>query len=69
MKDIMTFKTASELRESTIESLNEELKKAEKELFTVKMNLEMNSSKQTHLVKELRRYVAKVKTIFNERVS
>jgi len=69
MKDIMKLKTAQELREDNVDSLNEELKKANKELFTVKMNLLHNSSKQTHLVKNLRRYIARIKTTLNEKVS
>lgn len=69
MKDIMKLRSTTELREENIDALNEELKKAEKELFTVKMNLVENSSKQTHLMKGLRRYIARIKTLLNEKVS
>lgn len=65
----MELKTTAKLREETTEALKEELNKSQKELFTVKMNLELNSSKQSHKSKELRRYVARIKTLLNERVS
>lgn len=69
MKDIMKLKSTDELRADSNEALSQELKKAEKELFRVNMNLAENSSKQTHLVKDLRRYIAKIKTLLNEKVS
>lgn len=45
------------------EELITELKTAQKKLYVSKMKLELNELKQTHLIKFLRRYIARLKTI------
>ena len=42
-----------------------ELREVEKKLFVLKMKLELNELKQTHLIKFLRRYIARLKTLAN----
>ncbi len=40
-----------------------ELREVEKKLYGLKMKLELNELKQTHLIKFLRRYISRLKTI------
>lgn len=66
MKDLSKLKKAEDLRNLKAEDLQKELDEASKDLYTVKMSLELNSERQTHKVKALRRYVATIKTIATE---
>jgi len=66
MKDLTKLKTTEDLRNLKVEDLQKELDEASKDLYTVKMSLELNTERQTHKVKVLRRYVAKIKTIATE---
>jgi ribosomal protein L29 len=43
--------------------LKKEYNEAQKKLFTLKMKLELNELKQTHLIKFLRKYLAAINTI------
>ncbi|MDD5212883.1 MAG: 50S ribosomal protein L29 [Candidatus Gracilibacteria bacterium] len=64
LKDLK-LKSLEDLRKMKSEDLGKELKDAQKKLFSFEMKLSLNEFKQTHLVKFLRRYVARVKTISN----
>lgn len=64
LKDLK-LKSLEDLRKMKSEDLIKELKEAQKKLFSFEMKLSLNEFKQTHLVKFLRRYVARVKTISN----
>jgi len=64
LKDLK-LKSLEDLRKMKSEDLGKELKDAQKKLFSFEMKLALNEFKQTHLVKFLRRYVARVKTISN----
>ncbi len=57
------MKTSDALKKLSAEKLTEEIKASEKELFTLKMKLQLGELKQPHLVKYLRRYIASMKTL------
>lgn len=59
------MKTSDALSKMTVDKLREESKTAEKNLYVLKMKLSMWELKQTHLVKTLKRYIAKVRTYIN----
>ena len=67
MKEIkdLKMKSSDALKKLSADKLTEEVKGAEKLLFTLKMKLAVGELKQTHLVKALRRYIASVKTLLN----
>lgn len=67
MKEIkdLKMKSSEALNKLSADKLTEEVKGAEKLLFTLKMKLAVGELKQTHLVKALRRYIASVKTLLN----
>lgn len=62
LKDLK-LKDLKKLSELSNEDLKKELEDSAKKLFTLKMKLETEELKQTHLVKHLRRYIAKLRTI------
>lgn len=62
LKDLKLMET-SKLNELDEPKLTEELKNSEKKLFTLKMKLSLGEVKQTHLIKFLRKYIAKIRTI------
>jgi len=62
MKDLK-LKTSKELNSLNEDLLKKELIEAKKQLFNLKMKLELNELKQTHLIKFLRRYIATIKTV------
>lgn len=67
MKELKDLKL---LDSDKLNSLNEvdlkkELNISEKKYFTVKMKKELSEVKQTHTIKFLRRYIAKIKTLAN----
>lgn len=59
------MKSSDAVKKLSAEKLIEEIKGAEKMLYTLKMKLAVGEVKQTHLVKALRRYVASLKTLAN----
>ena len=65
MKEIkdLKIKDTSNLSELTDAKLRTEIKDSEKKLFTLRMKKELWELKQTHLVKFLKRYIARLKTI------
>ncbi len=67
MKEIkdLKMKSSDALKKLTAEKLKEEIKTAEKMLFTMRMKLTVGELKQTHLMKAMRRYVASLKTLLN----
>jgi len=58
---------AKELREKTIEELGEELLRMRKEEFSLRMQYASGQLGQTHMVKEVRRDIARVKTLIKEK--
>ena len=65
MKELKDLKLLeiSKLREMSSEELAIEDRRVSKDLFVLTMKLKVGELKQTHLVKALRRYVAKVNTV------
>ena len=69
MKEIkdLKLKKLADLREMEEKALKRELNDSSKNLFVLKMKGHLGEQKQTHVVKVLRRYVAQIKTIANEK--
>ncbi len=71
MKEIkdLKMKSADALSKLSADKLTGEVKGAEKVLYTLRMKLAMGEQKQTHLVKAMRRYIASLKTLLNQKKS
>ena len=59
---------AAELREKTVEELNAELLSILEEQFRLRMQASSGQRLKTHLFKQIRRDVARVKTILKEKI-
>ncbi|KES17360.1 50S ribosomal protein L29 [Gilliamella apicola] len=58
---------AKELREKSVEELNTELLNLLREQFNLRMQLAGGQLKQTHMLKQVRRNIARVKTLLTEK--
>jgi large subunit ribosomal protein L29 len=58
---------ASELENKSVEELNNELKDKLREQFNLRMQKGTGQLAQPHLVKQVRRDIARVKTILNQK--
>jgi len=58
---------ASELREKSVEELNGELLNQMKEQFKLRMQAATGQLGQTHLLKQARRDVARIKTVLKQK--
>ncbi|CAI0897832.1 50S ribosomal protein L29 [Serratia entomophila] len=58
---------AQELREKSVEELNTELLNLLREQFNLRMQTASGQLQQTHLLKQVRRDVARVKTLLTEK--
>ncbi|MBW6086419.1 50S ribosomal protein L29 [Escherichia coli] len=58
---------AKELREKSVEELNTELLNLLREQFNLRMQAASSQLQQSHLLKQVRRDVARVKTLLNEK--
>ncbi|VAX77018.1 50S ribosomal protein L29 [Serratia symbiotica] len=58
---------AQDLREKSVEELNAELLNLLREQFNLRIQLASGQLKQTHLLKQVRRNVARVKTLVTEK--
>lgn len=58
---------AKELREKSVEELNTELLNLLREQFNLRMQAASIKLQQSHLLKQVRRDVARVKTLLNEK--
>ena len=58
---------AQELRDKSVDELQEELLRLRKEQFSLRMQFASGQLGQHHLVKEVRRDIARVKTIMKEK--
>ena len=58
---------AKELREKSVEELNTELLNLLREQFNLRIRAASGQLQQTHLLKQVRRDVARVKTLLNEK--
>ncbi|WP_348666370.1 50S ribosomal protein L29 [Arsenophonus symbiont of Ornithomya chloropus] len=60
---------AQELRKKNIEDLKIELLHSMREKFNLTMQLSSGQLKQFHLLKQIRRHIARIKTLLTEKVS
>jgi len=58
---------AQELREKSVEDLNGELIKQLEEQFRLRMQAATGQLNQSHLLKETRRNIARIKTVLNQK--
>ncbi|WNO59888.1 50S ribosomal protein L29 [Rheinheimera sp. MMS21-TC3] len=58
---------ASELKTKSVEELNAELLSLLREQFNLRMQLATGQQAQTHLIKQVRRSIARVKTILTQK--
>ncbi|WP_300005655.1 50S ribosomal protein L29 [uncultured Cedecea sp.] len=58
---------AKELREKSVEELNTELLNLLREQFNLRMQSASGQLQQTHLLKQVRRNVARVKTLLTQK--
>lgn len=65
MKEIkdLNLKSKKDLEKMELVDLRKELTDSKKRYFSLKMKLELNELKQTHLIKALRKYIAVINTI------
>lgn len=61
------MKEIKDLRKLEVSELNKEVIDSQKKIYELSMKLELNELKQTHLIKPLRRYIAALKTVINEK--
>lgn len=58
---------ATDLREKSVEELNAELIELSKEQFNLRMQHATGQLNQTHQLKQVRRNIARVKTVLNQK--
>lgn len=58
---------ASELKAKSVEELNQELLSLLREQFNLRMQSATGQLNQTHLLRQVRRDIARVKTLLNEK--
>lgn len=58
---------ASELNEKSVEQLNEELLGLLREQFNLRMQAATGQLNQSHMLKQVRRDIARVKTVINQK--
>ncbi|MGM0480788.1 MAG: 50S ribosomal protein L29 [Pseudomonadota bacterium] len=58
---------ASELKEKTVEQLQEELLNLRREQFNLRMQAATGQLNQTHMMKQVRRDIARIKTILTQK--
>ncbi|MEP1742980.1 MAG: 50S ribosomal protein L29 [Kangiellaceae bacterium] len=58
---------ASELKEKSVEELKNELVELRKEQFNLRMQRATAQTEQTHTLKNVRRDIARVKTVLNQK--
>lgn len=59
------MKTLEELKKIDPKKLSEELQSAEKDLFKYTYDVKNGQSKNTHQIRNYRKYIARIKTIIN----
>ncbi|KFF50250.1 MULTISPECIES: 50S ribosomal protein L29 [Salinicola] len=58
---------ANEMREKSVDALQEQLFELLKEQFNLRMQKATGQLSQTHLLKQVRRDIARVKTVLNQK--
>lgn len=67
LKDLK-LKDVKTLKELTLDNLKKELKDSESKFFLLNMKLKTDELKQTHLIKFLRRYIARIKVVIVQKM-
>lgn len=57
----------SDIRKLTTEEINKKITESKQELFELRLKLATGSLEKTHKINELRKLVARLKTILNEK--
>lgn len=57
----------NEIRKLTTEDINKKIKESKEELFELRLKLSTGSLEKTHKINELRKLIARLKTILNEK--
>jgi large subunit ribosomal protein L29 len=60
---------ASELKDKNVEELNTELLELLREQFNMRMQASTGQLAQTHLLRKVRRDIARVKTVINQKAT
>ena len=60
---------ASELRDKSVEELQQEVENLDKEQFNYRMQQSTGQLGQSHLLKQVKKDIARVKTVLNEKRS
>lgn len=70
MKEIkdLWLKSIKDLSKLDKADLNKELVNSKKKMFGLKMKLQLNELKQTHLIKFLRKYIAALNTVISSKI-
>lgn len=63
----LKFKELKKIRELSLEDFKDEVKLTEKALFEWKMKVELKELKQTHTIKLMRKYLARLYTVASEK--
>lgn len=66
VKDLW-LKAVKDLNKLEVVDLRKELVSSKKKMFDLKMKLQLNELKQTHLIKFLRKYIAVLNTIITNK--
>ncbi|PAJ72676.1 50S ribosomal protein L29 [Pseudoalteromonas sp. NBT06-2] len=61
--------SANELKDKNVEELNTELLELLREQFNMRMQASTGQLAQTHLLRKVRRDIARVKTVINQKAS
>ncbi len=67
LKDLK-LKDKKSLKELTLDNLKKELKDSESKYFVLRMKLATDELKQTHLIKFIRRYIARLNGFISEKM-
>jgi len=59
----LKLKEMNKIAELSSEEIVSEIKSSEKKMFELHMKLQVNELKQTHLLKVLRKYIARLNTV------
>ncbi len=68
MKELKT-KKEEVLSKMSISEIKSEIKDAEKKMFSLRMKLSLWELKQTHMIKWVRKYIAKMNTLLTAKIN
>ena len=68
MKDLKTKKQDA-LEKMSVSEIKTEIKEAEKKMFSLRMKLNLWELKQTHTIKMIRKYIARMNTLLTAKIN